>query len=118
VPNSEPFSGFNLFFDDDLFKNIVTWINLRANSVINKEHSRYSNLNRWHNIDVDELNQFLGLSIVMGYLKFSSLGTYYWSKFELDSHQIFGKTISHHRYEFILRFLCFSIILDPYPYPR
>lgn len=106
VPNSEPFSYFNLFFDDELFKNIVTWINLIANSVINKGHSRHSNLNRWHDIDVDELKKFLGLSIVMGYLKFPSLGTY-WSKFELDFHPIFGKTISRHRYELILRFLCF-----------
>ena len=42
----------------------------------------------------------------MGYLKFPSLGTY-WSKFKLDFHPIFGKTISRHRYELTLRFLCF-----------
>ncbi|XP_025407126.1 piggyBac transposable element-derived protein 4-like, partial [Sipha flava] len=61
---------------------------------------------RWHDIDVDELKKLLGLSIVMGYLKFPSLGTY-WSKFELDFHPIFEKTMSRHRYELILRFLCF-----------
>lgn len=83
VPNSKPFSYFNLFFDD-LFKNIVTWINLRANSVINKGHSRYSNLNRWHDIDFDELKKCLGISIVMGYLKFPYSYDYNTKMFGID----------------------------------
>lgn len=46
----------------------------------------------------------------MGYLKCPILHTY-WFTYELDFHLIFGKTMSLHRYELILRCLYFY---DPY----
>jgi len=98
-------SFFNLFFDDELFENIVVWVNLKANSIISKGLTPRSNLSTWYNTDVVELKKFLGLTIVVGYLKFSTLRTY-WSQNEIDNHPIFGKTMSRHRYETILR-LCF-----------
>ncbi|KAF0728333.1 piggyBac transposable element-derived protein 4-like, partial [Aphis craccivora] len=65
-----------------------------------------SNLSTWHNTDVVELKKFFGLNILMGYLKFPTLRTY-WSHNGIDYHPIFGKTMSRHRYESILRCLCF-----------
>lgn len=41
------------------------WINLRANSMINKGHGRNSDLKRWHDIDIDELNKCLVLTNVL-----------------------------------------------------
>jgi len=106
VPDDEPYSFFNLFFDDELLDNIVVWVNLRANYLISKGLTPRSNLSTWHNTDVVELKKFLGLTILMGYLKFPTLRTY-WSHNEIDYHPIFGKTMSRHRYESILRCLCF-----------
>lgn len=106
IPNDDPYNYFNLFFDDELYNNIVTYINIRVNRIISNGLKQYSNLVRWKDIDVAEFKKFLGLKIIMGYIKFPTLRSY-WSKKETDYHPIFGNTMSRHRYENILRCLCF-----------
>jgi len=79
---------------------------MRANKIISNGLKQNSNLGRWKDIDIDELKKFLGLTIIMGFLKFPTLRSH-WSKNEIDYHPIFGKTMSRHRYENILGCLCF-----------
>lgn len=65
-----------------------------------------SSLNKWTDINKDELRKFLGLSMLMGNLRFPSLKLY-WSQNPLYSHPIFGMTMSRNRFENILQCLCF-----------
>lgn len=105
--NDDPYNYFNIFFDDELYNIIVTCINMRANNIISNGLKQNSNLGRWKDIDVDELKKFLGLTIIMGFLKFPTLRSHWSKNEEIDYHPIFGKTMSRHRYENILRCLCF-----------
>lgn len=82
------------------------YINMRAKILISNGLKRSnSNPSRWNDIDVNELKKFLGLTIIMDFLKFTTLRSH-WSKNEIDYHPVFGNTVSR-QYENILRCLCF-----------
>ncbi|XP_008179963.1 piggyBac transposable element-derived protein 4-like [Acyrthosiphon pisum] len=106
LSTKNPLDYFNLFFDDNIMNNIVTWVNLRANTLKSLGVRKHSNLSNWKNIDVYELKKFIGLTLLMGIHKLPTIHLY-WSKSEIDYHPIYGQTLSRNRYETILRCLCF-----------
>lgn len=103
---NDPVDIFSNIFDNDLLNKIVTWTNKKAIIIRGNPLPKYALLNKWENIDIDELKKFLGLCMLMGNINLPSI-KHYWTKGGLYEQPAFRRTMSRNRFESILRCVCF-----------
>lgn len=103
ISENNPIDYLKYFFDSPVFERIVEETNRYAsqNHKVQPSHQI-----RWFPLTKDELERFLGLSILMGHVRKGDLKDY-WSKDPLLHTPIFGEIMSRDRYLAILRYLHF-----------
>ncbi|XP_070550472.1 piggyBac transposable element-derived protein 4-like [Ptychodera flava] len=110
--DASPLDFIRLFLTDEVLEIIVRETNLYAEQVIAEKRRRgllspFSRMQRWYNVNKDELSVFLGLTITMGLVDKGDLGDY-WSTSEVLRTPFFPNCMSRNRYEIILQFLHFN----------
>ena len=110
IPDKDdPSFFFNLFMTDDFWNNLVARSNEYAQRVINSSRPlrRKSVLNKWKEVTVSEMKQFVGLVFHMGLV---SMPTYksYWSEDRLYKNEMFKSVMPRDRFTSIMRFLNFG----------
>lgn len=96
-----PFDFFTLFFDDEVVNLILVETNRYAHNKLNEANtSSKSRINKWIDIDRDELYVFLGIIMWMGLVKMPSI-SHYWRTSILYKNSI-PMYMSRNRFELIL----------------
>uniref|UniRef100_A0A8C5Q9F6 PiggyBac transposable element-derived protein domain-containing protein n=1 Tax=Leptobrachium leishanense TaxID=445787 RepID=A0A8C5Q9F6_9ANUR len=96
-----------VFLGDDLLGHIVAQTNLYAHQHCAAKPDSYLARQQWTPLDVPEFLIFWALTMLMGILKKPSICSY-WSSSPICSTPIYPQSMSHRRYENILRFMHFS----------
>lgn len=103
ISGNNPIDYLNYFFDSSLLQMIVDETNRYETQDNGK---RYTHAKSWNPLTEDELEKFLGLSILMGHIRKGNLKDY-WSTDPLLHTPIFSQIMSRDRYLQILRNLHF-----------
>ena len=105
----EPFQYFEYFMNIDVMENILGETNRYAQQYIraNPNLPRYSSVRSWVPLDIFELKQFLGLTLLMGIVKKPAVSDF-WSTDPLIQTPLFNSVMKRNRYQQILRFLHFN----------
>lgn len=99
--SASPFDFFTLFFDDEVVNLIVMETNKYAHDKLNTPGtSNQSRINKWTDIDKDELHEFFGIIMWMGLVKMPSI-SHYWKTSVLYKSEI-PFYMSRNRFELIL----------------
>jgi len=99
--SASPFDFFTLFFDDEVVNLIVMETNKYAHDKLNTPGtSNHSRINKWTDIDKDELHEFFGIIMWMGLVKMPSI-SHYWKTSVLYKSEI-PFYMSRNKFELIL----------------
>jgi len=111
VPESardSPIDLFKLLWTDEIFDIIVNSTNNYFHKIkaVNRPHSKYSRKTCFNETNKDELQNFFGICLLLGSVKYSVLRDAF-SNNPLYSHPLIKKTMSGRRFEQLLN--CFSV---------
>jgi hypothetical protein len=77
LPDAEPMVYFILYFNDELWNNIVTETNRFArHNIAELQRSLWSIWSRWSDVSLPEVKAFLGLIINMGLIPLPDINDY------------------------------------------
>ncbi|XP_064649987.1 piggyBac transposable element-derived protein 4-like [Lineus longissimus] len=97
---------FKLYLDDDLINHIVTQTNKYADDYIRNPPTPLKGKSRCHDwipTNAEEIQTFLGLTMLMGIIHKPSIALY-WSTDPLYSTPLFSQVMLRNRYQIILKF--------------
>ncbi|XP_065654894.1 piggyBac transposable element-derived protein 4-like [Hydra vulgaris] len=96
---------FRLFVKEELINTMVVETNPYATQEINKQLPlrRILRFNDWKSINSEDMRQFLGVLLNIGWVKMSSL-EHYWSKNSLYRVPLFSRIMPRNKFQLMLRF--------------
>lgn len=72
LESTDPVKIFHFIFYEELLNKIVSWVNKCALMTKGNPVPKHSSVNWWKPTTLQEIKQFLGLSVLMGNVKFPS----------------------------------------------
>ena len=107
--NFRPIHYFKLYVNDDLINHITCQTNIYSEQYRNAHPNppRHSDIRHWEFTNPREMQQFLGLLLLMGIIRKPTYDMY-WSTDPLYSSSIFNQTMKRMRFRLLLRFLHFN----------
>jgi len=111
VPESArdaPIDLFKLLWTDEIFDIIVNSTNNygHRSKAVNRPHNKYSRKTCFNETNIDEMQNFFGICLLLGSVKYSVLRDAF-SNNPLYSHPLIKRTMSGRRFEQLLN--CFSV---------
>lgn len=111
VPNDpKPIDIFKIFVEEEILNHIVNQTNIFARRFIDKQSDKdrtNARANRWKPVCLEELLNFLAVSLLMGLEKNPTIPSY-WSTDDLFVQPIFHSVMGRNRYQDIHSFLYFN----------
>lgn len=105
---NKPIDWFKLLLDDVLLESIVRETNIYAFEVFGKPNlTEHSRINKWKDLNVDELKTFIGLILHMGTIRLNR-NQVYWKTHRLFDFKCFREQMSWDRFLLFLRCLHFA----------
>ena len=96
-----------LFFTDELMEILVTETNRYANQYFQKTQvlQQHSRARAWRPVTVDEMEKWLGLTLLTGLIDKKGDLSLYWTRDKTLATPIFSQVMGRNRYQLIARFL-------------
>ena len=109
IDSEEPKDYFGVFFTDTLVSLMVAQTNLYAENVVNNARPlrRFSRMQKWEPVTVEEMRIFVGLTLLMGPIQLPTI-IHYWSRDPLYAMKTWRNKMSRNRYQNILKFWHFT----------
>ena len=110
--NFQPIDYYKLFLTDELLNGLVQNTNLYATQTIAEASqnegglSRSSRLKQWTDTNTQEIQQWLGLTLLTGLVRKPTIAMY-WTHSSIFSTPVFGAVMTRNRYQLLLRMLHF-----------
>jgi len=104
-----PLDCLSLFFDDKFYTILVTETNRYAKQhrENNEQLPKYSRAQKWKDVTIEEMKEFLGLYFLTGVIRKPELNQY-WSQNPLIKTSFFNENMPRNRFQTILQFLHFN----------
>ena len=109
IDSEEAKDYFGVFFTDTPVSLMVAQTNLYAEIVVNNARPlrRFSRMQKWEPVTVEEMRIFVGLTLLMGPIQLPTI-IHYWSRDPLYAMETWRNKMSRNRYQNILKFWHFA----------
>lgn len=103
-----PIDVYRLFVTDEIIELMVTETNRYHDACMIGNHvTRHSKLKLWNSVTAKDIEEFLGILLLMGLNKQPTIDSY-WSKSKMYGVELIKNTMARNKFELISRFLHFA----------